>query len=1090
MGRRRRKKVRRVSVAILVAALLVGITAPLASPVAAQPSNPHPVNTQRLASADRYSTSLEVARQVIAEAGGSVRWAVVVSGHSWTDAVVASSVAGALGAPVVLTPPNELRSDTARFLDEAGVSNVIVIGSDVPAGVSDKVVAELAESGLSVDRISASDRYATGVAVARRLSQIRQSLDADLAAVGSLPGLGSTAMVASGEAFADALVSGPVSAHGGHPVLLTPPDALDPRVAAYLSETSVEHVVLMGGTSALNASVEQALEDLGLAVTRLAGATRFETAVLLSELVQRRYSVRPECFGNAQIGIARARVPFDAFSAGPLLARLCAPLLLTEPHKTNPATQSRLDSARESAAAAGSDALRLLVFGGVAAISAEVLDSYVRNPGAVGVGATGQATCNGPARMPLAIHAPMYRATWSPDCSRMAYLRLDDELWVADGDGSNARRLLAKGTHAHSPAWSPDGSQVAFAKSDYSGPDPRRHIFVIGFDGSGERQLTKGEVSDNAPSWSPDGAHLVFHRQDGVGPVTPERRSHDVHLVVLDMRDGRERPLLAGGEHEFSPAWSPDGSRIAYTTRTALWVASADGTDARTLTGDGATLQGVTWSPDGKRVATVRIRSAERGDEALVVVADVSGIDEHLIPIPNLPQSHTGYRPDRAPQWSSDGRRMFLHLAEEDPFVPTTSQATNWIQFVAAPSSRTAAWRTCRLPSRADVQTTGFPLPSWAAPSVGRLRVAVLFVEFPGVSPHYTTEEESATSLAFAERYIERSSGGRLDVEFVPHHQWLRADHHTDHYVDDNFFRGLLDERISRHAVELADAEFDFSDIDIALVVMPSTFFGGGGNEGGSVNADGSTMRTIRLNHRHQDDGRHADGTLQTPSFNSWGRTAAHEIMHSLGLADLYWEHIGFVLWPIGHPLAPPPLPEGEYWAVMEFGVMELNGYDRVIGPKIRDRRLEMLAWSRWQLGWLDDDQVECVTADAAAVRLRPPADAGNESVMAVVRVSANSAIVVESRRLVGYDEPTSHTRQSVAAGERDPQYLAEGILVYTVTSARDEHPMSLAQDNGRGYLRDFPLLGVGDSVSVFGYTIAVADDDGTTHTATITKGN
>lgn len=1055
----------------------------------AQQSSPLPVNAQRFAGADRYATSLEVARQLAAEAGDTVDWAVVVSGRSWPDAVVASSVAGALGAPILLTPPDRLRPDTARFLDEAGVANVMVIGSDDRSGISDSVVADLRQAGHSVEQISAGDRYSTSVAAARRLSRIRRSLDLNTTAVGSLPGLGTTAIVASGAVFADALVSGPVSARGGHPVLLTPPESLDPQVAAYLADAAVDHVVLMGGVAALNASVEEALEDLGFTVTRLAGATRFETAVLLSEFVEGRYSERPECFGTVQIGMARSDVPFDAFSAGPLLARRCASLLLTSPLSANAATQSRLDTARRSAAAAGSDAVQLLVFGGAAAISAEVLGSYVRHPDAGGGSTAARGPCGSSSRVPLAIHSSMYRATWTSDCSRMAFLRLYDELWVADGDGSNARRLLDNGAQAHSPAWSPDGTRIAFAKSDFSGSDPKRHIYVVGADGSGERQLTSGDVSDNAPSWSPDGTRLVFHRRDGIGPVTPSQGAHDVHLVVLDTRNGRETTLFEHGEHEFSPAWSPDGSRIAYTTRTALWVANADGTDARILTGDGATLRGVSWSPDGTRVATIRFRFLEASDAADVVIADVVGIDEQLIPIPGFPESPATYLPDRAPHWSPDGLRLFVHLADEDPFTTTASAATNWMQFVSAPDAQASVPRTCRLPSQEDSHTTGFPLPSWAPSATGTLRVAVLFVEFPGISPHYSTHDESATSLAYAEQYIEHASGGRLDVQFVPHHVWLQADNNVDHYVNENFHNGLLDDQISAHAIRLADSDFDFSDIDIALVVMPSTFFGDGGNEGGIVQADGSSMRTIRMNHRHESNGRHRDGTLRTPSINRWGRTAVHEMMHSLGLRDLYWEHtLGFRLWPIGHPLAPPALPEGEYWALMEFGTMQLNGYDRVVGSALRDRRLEMLAWSRWQLGWLDRNQVECLTADAATVDLRPAADAGNSAVMAAVQVSANAAIVVESRRLVGYDQPTPYTWESVAAGEHDPQYLAEGVLVYTVNSLRGEHPVSLAQDNGKGYLREFPLLSIGESVSVAGYTITVIADDGNTHTVSIAK--
>ncbi len=183
-----------------------------------------------------------------------------------------------------------------------------------------------------------------------------------------MSGLGRTAVVPSGEVFADALVAGPFSARGSHPVPLTPPDRLHPEVIFYLSRASVDHVVLMGGTAALSAGVEDALTGLGVTVTRLAGATRYDTAIRAAELVQGRFSddLADDCFGREHIGLARARVPFDSFSAGPLLARLCAPLLLADPQAVPAETAAFLDSART---AAGGDGIELTAFGGNAAVS-------------------------------------------------------------------------------------------------------------------------------------------------------------------------------------------------------------------------------------------------------------------------------------------------------------------------------------------------------------------------------------------------------------------------------------------------------------------------------------------------------------------------------------------------------------------------------------------------------------------------------------------------------------------------------------------------------------------------------------------------
>ena len=101
-------------------------------------------------------------------------------------------------------------------------------------------------------------------------------------------------------------------------------------VASYLVSVGTEHVVVMGGTGALHQDVEDALTALGVEVTRLAGTSRYDTAVLAAELVAGQYggSADRPCFGSSTVGVARARVPFDSFSAAPLLARLYAPLVL------------------------------------------------------------------------------------------------------------------------------------------------------------------------------------------------------------------------------------------------------------------------------------------------------------------------------------------------------------------------------------------------------------------------------------------------------------------------------------------------------------------------------------------------------------------------------------------------------------------------------------------------------------------------------------------------------------------------------------------------------------------------------------------
>ena len=131
-----------------------------------------------------------------------------------------------------------------------------------------------------------------------------------------------------------------------------------------------------------------------------------------------------------------------------------------------------------------------------------------------------------------------------------------------------------------------------------------------------------------------------------------------------------------------------------------------------------------------------------------------------------------------------------------------------------------------------------------------------------------------------------------------------------------------------------------------------------------------------------------------------------------------------------------------------------------------------MLAWSRWQLGWLQDDQVRCVAGDDATVVLEPvAADPGTGTAMAAVPLTPNEAIVIESRRLIGRDKG---------------RLIEEGVLVYEVNASISTGNLPIkvigVPDGG------FPLLEVGESVTVRGYAITVVADDGDTHTVTIAK--
>ena len=365
--------------------------------------------------------------------------------------------------------------------------------------------------------------------------------------------------------------------------------------------------------------------------------------------------------------------------------------------------------------------------------------------------------------------------------------------------------------------------------------------------------------------------------------------------------------------------------------------------------------------------------------------------------------------------------------------------------------------RECR-PFAHGLLAPGFPVDR-EVPTSGTLNVAVLFVDFRDAPALNTAQQESLKGLAYVEKYLESASYGKLRIEFVPLYRWLRSGRSHKHYLQ--LAPGGPPQRhtgISREAVELADPDFDFSRIDAVMTVMPSARFAGG-NATGYVETEEGPVSSLRVN------------AAYGYSTTNWGPVAAHELAHNLGLADLY----PYTANQHFQPLVPPV---GKRWRQVELGLMSLRASIPVDDRDPRGHTVapEMLAWSRWQLGWLDAGQVHCVDEEQATVELSPVADPGDGIAMAALPLSTDEMLVLESRRNIGYDE-----RAALGGG---------GVLVYTVDAGirSGDLPTRVAGDAGRGHTDVNPILVEGDSITIRGYTITVIADDGDTHTVTIAK--
>ena len=303
-------------------------------------------DVNRVSGPNRYATA-----QAIAHALGDLsdKTVVIASGDNFPDALAASYLAGQDESPILLTTPSSVPTATLQALAYGGATKVVLVGGvnsisnavqttldnthtyDFPATAT----SQPNDATLDVSRIGGADRYATAALVAEN-----PGLD-KAGTIGIADGTTCSndvkqAIVASGETFPDALSAGGL-AYGGVsddgcgggpiPLLLTPSGSVSPAAAIAIRDLGVKHVILMGGTATVSQAVENGLDSInGVTVTRVAGATRQETAVKLASLI-----LGPDAIGAWNSGVflvARPDTFPDALAASALSGGLFAPLYL------------------------------------------------------------------------------------------------------------------------------------------------------------------------------------------------------------------------------------------------------------------------------------------------------------------------------------------------------------------------------------------------------------------------------------------------------------------------------------------------------------------------------------------------------------------------------------------------------------------------------------------------------------------------------------------------------------------------------------------------------------------------------------------
>ena len=188
---------------------------------------------------------------------------------------------------------------------------------------------------------------------------------------------------------------------------------------------------------------------------------------------------------------------------------------------------------------------------------------------------------------------------WSPDGTRIAFTSTRDgphAIYVMNENGSNVNRLTPVTWDSFRPAWSPDGSRIAFVSARNGNTD----VYVMKADGTGEQRLTTHQALDSDPAWSPDGTRIAFTSE----------RGGNAQIYVMNADGSGVTRLTSTTTEDRHPAWSPDGTRLAFsgavcsgpseqrTCDPAVFVTGLSGPPVWVGHGDNPA-----WSPDGRRIA-------------------------------------------------------------------------------------------------------------------------------------------------------------------------------------------------------------------------------------------------------------------------------------------------------------------------------------------------------------------------------------------------------------------------------------------------------------------------------------------------------
>ena len=272
------------------------------------------VTVDRFSGRSRYETAVAISKSKFSNS----KYVVLANGQAPNDILVASSLAGNLKAPILITEKNALNASTKAEIQRLNASNIIVIGGN--SKISSGVINSLKGMGKKVEVISGSSDADMSVKVANKAMAFKST---------------NTVILSSEKSLPDSLSASALSAKNGYPIIYTGQNSISGVSKNFIGSGNISNVIIVGGDSTVSNSVLNSIKAMGKTVSRVSGRSRYETSF---EIAKNYFN------SSSTVGLATGVEFVDSLTSGPVSGLNNQAILLVDRNTLSSGIKSYIQS--------------------------------------------------------------------------------------------------------------------------------------------------------------------------------------------------------------------------------------------------------------------------------------------------------------------------------------------------------------------------------------------------------------------------------------------------------------------------------------------------------------------------------------------------------------------------------------------------------------------------------------------------------------------------------------------------------------------------------------------------------------------------